>query len=174
MIQLRVRPDPASSRNFAEALRQVPGAIAERILPLCADHVRMGFAHVFDLGGPGWHALHKTTLGQKRRKGLPLKILVRSGSLKASLTDLLDPYHIEEYLGHGHGGRWAVHISSRHPLFLLHTMGAHFTSGGIRVARGLHFIPARPMAHMTISDIHIMDAQARSAADQVLQELSWP
>ena len=161
------RVDPTSEASFVAALKAVPDALAEAVLPVCEDHVRLGIRKVFELEGPGWRSLARRTLYDKRRLGLPLDILVRSGDLRASLTERSNRYHRCDRVRH-RGGMWRSTISSRHPLFLIHTEG-RWESG----IRGSAWIPPRPMAHMTTDDVRAMEAQARKAADDKLRELSY-
>lgn len=171
-IRFTVRPDPASQRNLVAALSRVPDEIAKEVMPLCEDHVREGFANVFTLEGPGWRRLKKRTLDIKRRAGLPLKILQRSGMLEDSLTFTSNPWHVCRRVQRGLGD-WYSLITSRHPLFLIHTEGV-WASGRPSLNRpeGATWIPKRPMAHMTGSDVMEMDRQARATADRVVKHLS--
>lgn len=162
-----IRASPASEANLVRALQAVPDELASAVLPLCEDHVRLGIRRVFALEGPGWQRLSRRTLYDKRRMGLPLDILVRSGDLRNSLTEATHRYHRCDRVRH-RDGVWRSTISSRHPLFLIHTEG--------RWASGIHgrsFIPMRPMAQMTREDVAAMAIQATQAADAKLREISY-
>lgn len=161
-----IHVDPMSQANLARAIKAVPDKLAEVVLPLCEDHVRLGIRKVFALEGPGWQKLARRTLYDKQRMGLPLDILVRSGDLRDSLTEESNRYHRMQRVKH-RGGGWRSTISSSHPLFLIHTEGRW--SSGIH---GRSFIPGRPMAHMTTDDVRAMAMQAKRAADHQIGVLS--
>lgn len=141
-------------------------------MPLLEDHIRLGFAHVFDIGGPGWAPLSRKTIYTKVRLGYPLKILIRTGGLRESFTNEGSPYHHCRRTHPAEGHHRAV-LFSTHPFFMVHEEGAHFVKRRTaKEGETMGFIPARPMAHMTRTDVIEMAQQAKLAADETLARLS--
>lgn len=122
-------------RVFAR-LERLPQIVADELVRPLIDFVReVGISEIFDREGiPSWALLALPTVKQRIRLGFPgtHPILVRTGSLRASLTERGHPHNIEVI--QKQGGNVTMILGTTDPRF-----------GVLHAGWPARHIPARPM-----------------------------
>ncbi len=139
MLKMTLSPTKRSIKEFHSvftSLEQLPQIVADELVRPLIDFVReVGINEIFDREGiPSWALLALPTVKQRLRLGFPgtHPILVRTGSLRASLTERGHPHNIEVI--QKQGGNVMMVLGTTDPRF-----------GVLHAGWPARRIPARPM-----------------------------
>lgn len=144
MIRITLSATPESRRTFDRLitpLEQIATRLERPVERVGGDAIRRAFAENFATEGQGqWPSLSEAwTVPERRALGFAGRhpILVRTGSLRRSVTERGHPLHTSQVIPTG-AGRFSVEIGSEDERYTI----LHF--GGRN--RGGAYVPARPMA----------------------------